>query len=90
MAYSPKDGSGALFKNDKGDNPARPDYRGDIMLNGVLYEISGWIKPLPSDASKRFMSLSGKPKQDRQAAAPAAKPAPKSGGFDDFDSDVPF
>jgi hypothetical protein len=60
MAYEPKEGSGALFKNDKGDNPARPDYRGDIMLGGKLYEISGWIKPLPSDASKRFMSLSGK------------------------------
>jgi len=67
MAYTPKDGSGAMFKNDKADNPARPDYRGDIMLNGVLYEISGWIKPLPSDASKRFMSLSGKPKQAQQA-----------------------
>lgn len=95
MAYQPKDGSGAMFKNDKGDNPARPDYRGDIMLGGVLYEISGWIKPKPSNAEERFMSLSGKPKQQapapthapapRQAAAPAAGPS----GFDDF-SDVPF
>lgn len=66
MAYQPKDGSGALFKNDKGDNPARPDYRGDIMLGGVLYEISAWVKPLPSDASKRFMSMAGKPKQQQQ------------------------
>ena len=32
MAYTPQEGGGALFKNDKGDNPARPDYRGDIML----------------------------------------------------------
>lgn len=86
--YQPKEGSGALFRNDKGDNPARPDYRGDVMLGGVLYEISGWIKPLPSDATKRFMSLSGKPKQERQAPAP--RPAPKSGGFDDMDSDAPF
>jgi hypothetical protein len=72
MAYEPKEGNGALFRNDKGDNAARPDYRGDIMLNGVLYEVSGWIKPLPSDASKRFMSLSGKPKQ-AQVAKPAAR-----------------
>lgn len=77
MAYEPKEGSGALFKNDKGDNPARPDYRGDIMLGGVLYEVSGWIKPLPSDASKKFMSLSGKPKaqnQDRPQQQPRQSP----------------
>ena len=92
MAYTPKDGSGALFKNDKGDNPARPDYKGDIMLGGVLYEVSGWIKSLPSDASKSFMSLSGKPKQERESRTPGrvtqgtAKP---SSGFDDFE-DAPF
>jgi hypothetical protein len=85
MSYEPKEGSGALFKNDKGTNPARPDYRGDIMLGGVLYEVSGWIKPLPSDASKRFMSLSGKPKQAQAAksAAPARRPR-------DDDMDPPF
>lgn len=87
MAYAPKEGSGALFRNDKGDNAARPDYRGDIMLGGVLYEVSGWIKPLPSDASKRFMSLSGKPKQAAPAkpSAPARRPAPL-----DDDSSIPF
>ena len=94
MAYEPKDGSGAMFKNDKGDNPSRPDYRGDIMLDGVMYEISGWIKPKPSNPAEKFMSLSGKPKQARQQAPepkhlikPAAKP---SSGFDDFEDSVPF
>lgn len=90
MAYEPKDGSGALFKNDKGDNPARPDYRGDVMLGGVLYEISGWTKPLPSDPNKRFMSLSGKPKQPRQAPAPAQAPAKAKNDFDDFSDSIPF
>jgi hypothetical protein len=90
MAYEPKEGSGALFKNDKGDNPSRPDYRGDIMLGGVLYEVSGWIKPKPSNPQEKFMSLSGKPKQ--AAPAPAPKPQPKaSAGFDDMDTDsIPF
>ena len=81
MAYEPKEGSGALFKSDKGDNPQRPDYRGDIMLDGVMYEISGWIKPKPSNPAEKFMSLSGKPKQarqqapaPRQAARPVAQP----------------
>ena len=100
MAYTPKDGSGALFKNDKGDNAARPDYRGDAMINGELMEIAAWLKPLPSDASKRYMSLSFKPKQAQQAApsrpAPQAprQAAPRPGstgsGFDDMDNDIPF
>ena len=92
MAYEPKEGSGALFKNDKGDNPSRPDYRGDIMLGGVLYEVSGWIKPKPSNPQEKFMSLSGKPKQAAPAPAPAPKPQPKaSAGFDDMDTDsIPF
>lgn len=83
MSYQPKEGNGALFKNDKGDNPARPDYRGDVMVGGVVYEISAWIKPLPSDSSKKFMSLSAKPKdasrgngaQQQRRPPPARRPS---------------
>lgn len=91
MAYTPKDGSGALFKNDKQGNEARPDYRGDLCINGVVYEVAGWIKPLPSDASKRFMSLSAKPKEQRQEQrqAPQRQAPRNDSGFDDF-ADVPF
>jgi hypothetical protein len=90
MSYQPKEGSGALFKNDKGDNPARPDYRGDVMLGGVLYEISGWIKPLPSDAEKKFMSLSGKPKQARQSAPQQGRPAPPQRPQRQYEDEPPF
>lgn len=101
MAYEPKDGSGALFKNDKGDNPARPDYRGDLMVGGVLYEISAWIKPLPSNAEKRFMSLSARVKQGQNNTAGKPQPQrspgqrarleqkPQGSGFDEFE-DTPF
>jgi hypothetical protein len=89
MAYEQKEGSGALFRNDKGDNPARPDYRGDVMLGGVLYEVSGWIKPLPSSPDTRFMSLAAKPKQAQQAPKQKA-PARPSSGFDDMSDDVPW
>lgn len=97
MAYQPKDGSGALFKNDKGDNPNRPDYRGDICINGELYELAAWVKPLPSDASKRYMSINAKPKQAQQQA-PAPRQAPQRqapanrapSGFEDMDDDIPF
>ena len=88
MAYTPKENTGSLFRNDKGDNPARPDYRGDAMVNGELMEIAAWIKPLPSDESKRFMSLSFKPKEQRQ------EPKKSQGGGTSrqtrTDDDIPF
>jgi hypothetical protein len=89
--YQPKDGNGALFKNDKGDNPARPDYRGDLMVGGVVYEVSGWIKPMPKDASQKFMSLAAKPKEQRQSQAPQrrAEPDRRQRDADNFD-DPPF
>ena len=85
MAFIPKEGSGSLFKNDKGDNPARPEYKGDIMLGGVLYEIAGWVKPKTINPSENFLSLVGKPKD--QQAKPVAKPMPASPEIDD---DMPF
>jgi hypothetical protein len=85
MAYEQKEGSGALFKNDKGDNPKRPDYRGDITLGGVKYDLAAWIK----EGNKgKFMSISGKVQETERREAPAATaPAqpPK-----DFDDDIPF
>lgn len=80
--YQPKDMSGSLFKNDKGDNPSRPDYRGDICINGQVYSLSAWIKdgrPGTKMEGRKFMSLSAQPKQDSYAPAPAAAeytPAP--------------
>ena len=93
MAYEPKDGSGSLFKNDKGGNDKRPDYRGDIMLDGKVYELAAWIK----EGNKgKFMSLSGKPKeardeqsrsQTRRTEAQKGNPAPT---FEDDPDSVPF
>lgn len=39
-----KDMTGILSPNDKGDNLNRPDFRGDIKINGVLYNLSAWTK----------------------------------------------
>lgn len=46
---------GVLFKNDKGDNPNRPDYTGKINVGGTEYRLSAWIKD--SQSGKKFMSL---------------------------------
>ena len=82
--YEPKDMSGSLFKNDKGENPARPDYRGDIFINGQVYKLAAWIKTGREGtklAGQKYMSLSVKPKDEpvayAPAPAPAAAPAPR-------------
>jgi uncharacterized protein (DUF736 family) len=52
---------GVLFKNDKGDNDKRPDYRGSCVINNVDYNISGWIKASKKSGDK-YMSLKIEPK----------------------------
>gem|GEM_PF-1367166 len=50
------DNSGVLFKNDKGDNPKRPDFRGSLMVGGVDHNISAWIRE-SRKSGKKFLSL---------------------------------
>lgn len=42
-----------LFKNDKGDNPKRPDYTGNANVDGIEFRISGWIR---EGANGKFIS----------------------------------
>ena len=63
-----KDGTGALFKNDKGDNDKRPDYRGDINIDGTSYWIAAWLK---DGAKGKYMSLAVTPKEGTVVARPA-------------------
>jgi hypothetical protein len=85
---------GALFKNDRKEQPNHPDYKGSLNVNGVDYWVSSWIK---EGAKGKFMSLSVTPKEQQAAPAPSPKrdmrpaAAPASAGFDDIDdSDLPF
>ena len=77
---------GVLFKNDKGDNDKRPDYRGSAVIDGVDLNISAWIKR-SQKTGDAYMSLSFEPKK----AAPKATRAPvmDETPFND-DSDLPF
>lgn len=81
MAYVPKEGAGSLFRNDKKGNEARPDWRGDVMIGGQMYELAAWEK---QGARGTFLSLSAKPKQ----AEPPREHKPAARDRDD--DDIPF
>jgi len=62
--------SGALFKNDKGDNEKRPDYTGNYThSDGNEFRVSAWVKKDKNGNS--FMSFKMQEKTDPSKAAPA-------------------
>ena len=83
MAFVPKDGSGSLFKNTRKEKDSHPDYRGDLMIGGQLYEVAAWVK---EGKSGKFFSLSAKPKQ---ADGPREQRPPKESAPMP-DDDIPF
>lgn len=45
MAYEPKEGSGAIFKNKGKKTANHPDYTGSFKgLDGVMYNAAMWCK----------------------------------------------
>ena len=65
---------GALFKNDRKNGDADPDYRGTINVDGRELWVSAWVKT--SAKGVRFMSLALKPKDDTSTTSkPAARSA---------------
>jgi hypothetical protein len=57
---------GLLSKNDKGDNPNRPDYKGSMNIEGREYWLSAWIKER-KDGSGKFLSINAEAKEDRHS-----------------------
>jgi hypothetical protein len=78
MSYTPQPNTFTLFANDKGDNPKRPDYRGDVVLpDGTKMRLSGWVK---ESNGKRFISGKVEPIQQQTSG----------GSFAPQDGDMPF
>jgi uncharacterized protein (DUF736 family) len=85
MAYEQKDMTGNLFKNDKADNPKRPDYRGSITIEGRQWELSAWIQ---EGQKGKYMSIKAQPPRERAAPTPQAAQVAKEAA--EFSDDIPF
>jgi uncharacterized protein (DUF736 family) len=55
MAYTQKENTGSLFKNDKKTGEKQPDYQGTINIAGREMRIAGWLRT--STNGTPFMSL---------------------------------
>jgi hypothetical protein len=84
MAYEQKDNSGALFKNDRKEQESHPDRRGDALIGGVAYWVSGWLK---EGKNGQFLSLSFKPKDGKPAEKLDGK---RAGTRPPHDEEIPF
>ncbi len=73
----------ALFKQDKGDNPKRPDYSGTIKVEGKEYRLAAWI----SESRNGLKYLRGNVDETVENRLAAGKDEPA--GLDATD-EVPF
>jgi uncharacterized protein (DUF736 family) len=68
MAQEQRPGQGILFRNDKGGNSSRPDYRGTLTTpDGTKWDLAAWTKTARNGSE--FFSISVKeprPQDDRR------------------------
>ena len=85
--------TGMLFRNDKGDNEKRPDYKGSCEVNGVQYWISGWVRTAGENskrAGEKFISMKLEPKDQPQAQPQRAAVQQQPATVANMDDDIPF
>lgn len=90
MAYEPKDNSGSLWINDKGDNEKRPDRSGSAMINGKEYWVKGWIKQ--HETKGPWLSLSFELKGEKRPQPTSSAMQPRGSMKDQLDDgdSIPF
>jgi hypothetical protein len=69
-----------MFRNDRKEKETQPDWRGDIMINGTLMEISSWwneekgFHSLSVSEKKPFTPGETQQRSDRQEQRQSAPP----------------
>lgn len=77
MAYELREGQGSLLTNEK-QNDRQPDFKGSIMIKGVLYNISAWNRT--SQNGRQYISLQAEERQgDGQQSYRQSQPRQQSG-----------
>jgi len=86
MAYEMKENTGSLFKNEKATSENHPGYTGKVLIGGVMYWQSAWLKEANG---KRYFSQSFKPVEQQAPTQARSKPEPEPVGGS-FNDDIPF
>lgn len=76
----------ALFPNDKGDNPNRPDFTGTMEISGTEYRASLWKKV--SKGGKAFLSGEISEAQPQNGAQHTTQS--EASGGSNMDDEIPF
>lgn len=88
--------SGVLFRNDRKDSDAHPDYTGKIDINGQQFWLSAWLNEQlkGENAGRKYFSIKARPVEDNsnrsagQMAQPQTQTAPPQ--TQTYDDDIPF
>lgn len=75
-----KENSGALFINNEKTKETQPDFRGNITIGGVFYQLAAW-KNVSKKDGKQYLSLQASTQQSR---------APKENNTPFLDDDISF
>jgi hypothetical protein len=82
MAYTHKENSGSLFKNEKREKDTHPNMTGTALIDGKEYWVSAWTK---EGEKGRWQSLSFKPKEQKPSKGGSSKV-----GGGSIEDDLPF
>ena len=89
--YQHREGVGSMLANTK-TSDAQPDWRGDFMLAGTLYEVAGWNGTTAGGKARMSLKIQLSRQRDAPVAAPApaARQEPARGGGKIDDDEIPF
>ena len=85
MAYTHKENSGSLFKNEKREKDTHPNMTGTALIDGKEYWVSAWTK---EGEKGRWQSLAFKPKEAKQESRPQGGSSKVGKG--EIEDDLPF
>lgn len=88
--YTPNLNKGTMHNNKYKKKDTDPDYRGQINVDGVVKELSGWVNT--DKNGSKYLNIAVKEpyvKPDVQAPAPQQQP-PAVASTPDLDDKIPF